>query len=289
MLQKRLVACLTIKNGIVVQSIGFKKYLPVGRLDIAVEFLSRWGIDEIAIVDIDATGEKRGPNIELIQKSISKNFAPLGIGGGIRTIHDMRIVNYLGAEKAIINSIFFDDPQIVTQAAEIFGSQFVVVSLDVKKHPDGRYEIYSHGGEKAQGIDPVSAARKAQSLGAGEIFLTSIDHDGSKQGYDIELIRSVSSSISIPLIACGGVGCPEHFLKGFENGAQAAAAGNFFHFIEHSPIIAKRRLLTLGCEIRLDTYATYEGAAFDNHERLAKRTEEYLERMRFQYLPDEII
>lgn len=289
MLRKRIVGCLTIKNGIVVQSISFKKYLPVGQLDIAVEFLSRWGIDEIMILDIDASREKRGPDIDLIRYSIGRNFAPLGVGGGITAIEEMRALNHLGVEKVIINTAAVQNPEIVKKAAEVFGNQFVVVSIDVKKNSKGDYEIFTCGGTEATGLDPLEFARKAAGLGAGEILLTSIDRDGSKQGYDLELIRRIAGKIPVPLIACGGVGYPEHFYQGFEAGAQAAAAGNFFHFTEHSPITAKAYLKTRGLDIRIDTYATYAEAGFLENGRLTKRDERYLDKLRFQILPDEVI
>lgn len=289
MLHKRIVGVLTVKNNIVVQSIGFQKYLPVGRLDIAVEFLSSWGIDEISILDIDATRQKRGPNIDLIKNSLEKNFAPLSIGGGITSLDEMRELNHLGAEKVVINASAIENPQIINDAARIFGAQFIVASLDVKKNKKGEYEVFTHGGEKATGLDPLEFSKKCANLGAGEILLTSIDRDGFQKGYDIDLITSVASSIPIPLIACGGVGHPEHFLQGFDAGAFACAAGNFFHFTEHSPIIAKSYLKARGLDVRLDTYANYERVAFMDNGRLDKRSDEYLDKLRFQYLPEEKI
>ena len=289
MLHKRLVAVLTVKNGIVVQSLGFQKYLPVGRLDIAVEFLSRWGIDEISILDIDATPERRQIDIGLIEKSIKKNFAPLAVGGGIHEIDDMRRLNHLGAEKVVINAIAVIEPEIIEQAAKIFGSQFVVVSIDVKLNNEGSYTVHTHSGQIDTGKDPISWAKEASELGAGEILITSIDRDGTQTGYDLELIKKVVAAVSVPVIACGGVGHPRHFLEGFEAGAFACAAGNFFHFNEHSPIIAKRYLQDRGLDIRIDTYATYAGATLLDSGRLAKQSDQYLENLRFEILPDEKI
>ncbi|PIT92572.1 MAG: imidazole glycerol phosphate synthase subunit HisF [Candidatus Harrisonbacteria bacterium CG10_big_fil_rev_8_21_14_0_10_42_17] len=289
MLHKRLIGCLTIKNNIVVQSIGFHKYLPVGRLDIAVEFLNRWGIDEIMILDIDATQENCKPNIPLLYSSTQKNFTPLGVGGGITSIEDMRKLNYLGVEKVVLNTMAIENPNIIKQATEIFGNQFVVVSLDVKKNKSNRYEIFTHGGTKATGLDPVKIAKQVADLGAGEILLTSIDRDGSQKGYDIELIESVASRIPIPLIACGGVGHPIHLHEGFQAGASACAAGNFFHFTEHSPVIVKAYLRERGVAVRIDTTISYDEAGFLENGRLAKRDQDYLEELRFQIVIEESI
>ena len=239
MLKKRIVGCITLQNNLVVQSIGFKRYLPVGSLAVAVEFLSQWGIDEIAIIDIAATATGRGPNFTLIARAAAKCFTPLAVGGGIRNIADMRKLNQLGAEKIIINKLALREPDIITEAVEIFGSQFVVVSIDVKKR-EQKYEVFSDQGKKPTGLDPVAWARKVEQLGAGEIYLNSIDRDGSKRGFDLDLINQVASAVRIPVIACGGAGQARDFYEAIKKTKAAAlAAGNFFHFTEHSPIVLK--------------------------------------------------
>ena len=289
MLKKRIVACITVKNNVVVQSIGFQKYLPVGSVPIAVEFLNQWGIDEIAILDISATARGRRPNFKLLAQAARKCFTPLAIGGGVVSISDMHRLNQLGAEKVIINSLALRKPGMITAAAEIFGSQFVVVSIDVKKVGKG-YEVYSDNGKKPTSHDAVSYAQLVENLGAGEIFLNSIDRDGSKKGFDVDLIRRVASAVKIPVIACGGAGTAHHFYEVAEKTkASAVAAGNFFHFTEHSPIVLKAFLKSMRVPVRLETYARYDGATFSADGRLAKRSESYLDKLRFTHLPEETI
>ncbi len=232
MLKKRIVASLVIKNEIVVQSIGFKKYLPVGKPIISVEFLNLWGIDEIVILDIDATAGRRKTNFNMITQISKKNFVPLTVGGGIQSLDDMRMLIHCGADKISINSIALANSVILKEAAEVFGNQCIVVSMDVKINRDGQYEVFSNSGQIPTGLKPAEWARQIENLGAGEILLNSIDRDGSKQGYDLDLVRMVSDAVSIPVIACGGVGHPQHCLDvGVRGNAAALAAGSVFHFV----------------------------------------------------------
>lgn len=289
MLKKRIIACITVKDNVVVQSIGFQKYLPVGSLPVAVEFLNQWGIDEIAAIDISATTEGRKPNFKLIKQAAAKCFTPLAIGGGVTSITDMRRLNQLGAEKVVINRLALKKPRVISEAAEIFGSQFVVVSIDAKK-VGNTYEVFSDGGKNPTGLEVASFAQSVEGLGAGEIFLNSIDRDGSKSGFDLNLINRVAQSVRIPVIAIGGAGTAGHFYEALtKTKASAVAAGNFFHFTEHSPIVLKSFLRGRGAPIRLETYANYTDATFDKLGRLAKRAEKYLDNLRFTYLPPEII
>lgn len=290
MLKKRIIASLIVKDGRVVQSIGFKRYLPVGDVGVAVEFLNNWGIDEIVLLDIDATKQKRGPDFKMVMKVSKKSFAPLTVGGGIRNIEDIRKLIRYGADKISINKMSLLDPLIIKKSAETFGSQCVVISVDIKKI-DGRYEVFSDNGKVPTGFDVVEWAKKVEELGAGEIFLNSIDRDGLKSGYDLKAIKKVADSVSIPVIACGGVGHPEHFLEAFTKaGTSATAAGNFFHFTEHSPIIVKSFLLQNKIDVRMDSYADYGGIDFiKENGRIAKRSDNYLDKLRFEYLPEEII
>lgn len=290
MLKKRLVACLILKNGIVVQSIGFKKYLPVGSLDVSVEFLNMWGIDEIVVLDIDATSRGSGPDFDTLKKCSGKGFVPLSFGGGVRDIEDMKKLVHFGADKVVINKAVLEDPDLIARAAEVLGNQCIVVSMDVKKGTNTGYEVYSDSGKTPTGMDPVVWAQKIEFLGGGEIFLNSIDRDGTKKGYDLELIKNVSEEVAIPVIACGGVGHPEHFLEGLVRGkATAVAAGNYFHFTEHSPITSKEYLRGKGINVRLDTYADYADVGFDTLGRISKRNEGQLEKLRFEHIPEEII
>jgi len=288
-LKKRIVAILIVKDGIVVQSIGFNKYLPVGSVAVCVEFLNKWGTDEIILLDIDKTKQGKGPDFKLITEVSKKSFVPLTVGGGIRNLNDMRKLVHYGADKISINKLALINPKIIKEASSIFGNQCIVVSMDVKSN-NGRHEIYSDNGKNPTGLDPVKQAEVFESLGAGEILLNSIDGDGSRQGYDLQIIKKVSKAVSIPVIACGGAGQPKHFLEVFiKTRVLAAAAGNFFHFTEHSPIILKSFLIKKGIDVRLDTDADYKSVNFMGDGRIIKRPEDYLDKLRFEYISEEII
>jgi cyclase len=286
MLKKRIVACVVVKDGIVIQSIGFKRYLPVGDLGITLKFLDKWGIDEIIILDIDA----QRPDFEHVKEVSNQCCVPLSVGGGIRSVEDMVKLISLGADKIVINTLALSTPQNITQGADVLGKQCIVVSMDVKKVNHEIYEVFGNHGRTPTGKDPVAWAREVEDLGAGEIFLTSIDQDGSKQGFDLDLISKVSDSVSIPVIACGGAGLPTHFLDLLKNTRVAAvAAANFFHFTEHSVTTLKAFLLQSGQDVRLDSYANYADAFFGIDGRVAKKDDVDLERMRYVYQPREII
>lgn len=291
MFKKRLTACVVVKDGWVVQSVGFKRYLPVGTLDVTVEFLNKWGIDEIVILDIDATAQGRRPNYELIERISKKNFAPLAVGGGIRDVEDMRRLVHSGADKIVINTIALERPQIITEAADVFGTQCIVVSIDARKDQNGIYEVYRDSARKPTGRDPVRWAREAESLGAGEIFLNAVDRDGMKNGYDLELIQSAASAVHIPVIACGGVGSARHVLEGaVKTAASALAVGNFLNFTEQSPTLIKAYLAQHGVDVRTDTYANFNGHALDEEfGRLTKKSDDVLDKLRFVYHPEEVI
>ena len=170
MLKKRIVASLTVKNGMVVQSIGFNKYLPIGRVDISVEFLNKWGIDEIVLLDIDATNQNRNPNFNMVTEASKKSFVPLTVGGGIKNLEDIRRLIHFGADKISINKVALTSPKIIKEASEVFGNQCIVVSIDVRKNKN-RYEVYSDNGKNPTGLNPVKWAKEAEKLGAGEILL----------------------------------------------------------------------------------------------------------------------
>ena len=269
MLKKRLVACLLIRNGLIVQSIGFKRYLPIGRPQFPIEFVVKWDVDEIVLLDISATSERRAPNTQVLELLSRSCFVPLTVGGGIRSVDDVRGIIRAGADKVAVNAHAVARPQLVSEIADIFGSQCVVVSIDCRRESDGSYQVYTHSGSRATGLAPETWAKQVEMLGAGEIFLNSIDRDGAKTGYDVELIRRVGDSVSIPVVACGGVGSYAHFSAGIlDGGASAVAAANIFHYIEHSTIVAKAHLLRAGIDIRLDSDAKYEGREFDETGRL---------------------
>ncbi len=291
MLKKRLTACVIVKDRRVVQSIGFNRFLPVGSLDVTVEFLNQWGIDEIVILDMDATAQGRRPNYEQIKKISKRNFAPLAVGGGIRDVEDMRQLIHSGADKIVINTIAFERPQIITEAAAVLGTQCVVVSMDVRKKSDGTYEVFRDSAKNPTGKNPVQWALEVEALGAGEIFLNAVDRDGSKQGYDIQLIQNVAQALQIPVIACGGVGSAQHVLQGAaQTAASALAVGNFLNFTQQSPSVIKAYLSQHGIDVRMDTYADFKEHHFEEEfGRLTKKSDDVLDRLRFVYHPEEVI
>ncbi len=264
-----------MKDGIVVQSIGFSRYLPVGSPEVAVEFLNQWGVDEIVVLDIIAS-QKRQPNFELVERLAKKTRVPLAVGGGIHTIEDMRRLVAGGADKLIVNTLAKENPELVSKAAAIFGDQCIVVSIDV------------HEGE-AGVTEAVTRAIDAQMKGSGEILVRSIERDGSKQGFDPLLVGAVASAVRVPVIVAGGCGNATHVKEVFDQGAAAVAIGNLLHFTEHSVITIKQELKRAQVPVRLDTYATYDGFSFDSAGRVEKRDDVYLEKLRFEYHPKEII
>lgn len=269
MLKKRLIACLLIKDGLIVQSIGFKKYLPIGNPKYPLEFVVKWDVDEIVLLDMSASPEKRILDLKLLEVLSKSCFVPLTVGGGIRNVEDVRKLIRAGADKVSINSSAIDNPKLITEIADIFGSQCAVVSMDCKLDSDGTYRVYKNSGKEKTKLAAAQWAKEVESFGAGEIFLNSIDRDGSKTGYDVNLIKEITDAVSIPVIACGGVGDFSHFASGIkEGGASAVAAGNIFHYIEHSTIVAKMNLLQSDLDIRMDSEATYQGRKFDENGRL---------------------
>lgn len=291
MLKQRLVAFLPIRNGVVVQSIGYNRYLPVGKPRIAVEFLNQWGIDEIILVDIEATRLGRRVDVEMVRDVARYCFVPLTVGGGVRSVPDMRAIIQSGADKISINAGAFFAPELITQGAETFGSQCIIVSMDVRRNTSGAPEVFLNSGREATGVHPVDFAQKVERLGAGEILLNSIDRDGSKAGYDLDLAHEIARTVPIPIIICGGVGHPEHFAEGLRvPNVSAVAAGNFFHFSEHSATIAKAYLQSCrGQHLRMDTYADYREFAYDADGRLAKKDDEQLAGLFFEFHPKEVI
>lgn len=262
MLKKRLIPCLFLKNGLTVRSEGFEYHQYLGNPYNQVERYSSWSVDELIYIDIspdekpdlrrDDMKAKNIPTmLELITEISKKCFMPLTFGGRIRTIDDISERVKRGADKVTINTKAIEEPSFITKSSDIFGSQCIIVSIDVRKKEDGSYEVYSHRGTKPTGKNPAEWAAKAEELGAGEIFLNSIDRDGTGKGYDLELVRNVAESISIPLIACGGAGDYDDFVKVITEGkADAAAAGNIFNFKEHSTILAKERMYEKGLPVR---------------------------------------
>ncbi len=217
------------KNGLV-KSVKFRNYTYVGDPINAVKIFNEKEIDEIIILDIDAAAADAGPDFQKVQEIAGEAFIPLAYGGGITTIEQVKKLFYLGVEKIIVNNTAVHNPSLITEAASLVGSQSVVVSIDVKKNFLGKYRVYTRNGQESTGLDPVAFARKMQEAGAGEIFLNSIDRDGTYAGYDLELIKNVSNALTIPLVACGGAAQTEDFSKAVAHGASAVAAGSMFVF-----------------------------------------------------------
>jgi len=226
----RVIPVLLLRNGGLVKSVKFKNHVYVGDPINAVKIFNEKEIDEIIILDIDATRQKSALNMSKIREIAGEAFIPLAYGGGISSIEQVKELFYIGVEKVIMNSSAVNKPQLITETAKMVGSQSVVVSIDVKKGLLGGYKVYTSNGTINTGYDPVEFAKKMQDAGAGEIFLNSIDKDGTFNGYDLELIRKVSAELSIPVIASGGAGEVEDFDKAIKSGASAVAAGSMFVF-----------------------------------------------------------
>jgi cyclase len=230
MIRVRVIPVLLISKGGLVKSIRFKKYQYVGDPINAVKIFNEKEIDEIVILDIDATREGRGPNMQQVKEIAGEAFIPLAYGGGISKIDEIKEMFYLGVEKVILNSQAVKNPSLINNAARLVGSQSVVVSIDVKKNFFGKYRVNTRNGTENTGMDPVEFAGKMQEEGAGEIFMNSIDKDGMYSGYDLELVKKVTDSLTIPLIICGGASSVDDFRPAIQHGASAVAAGSLFVF-----------------------------------------------------------
>lgn len=280
MLKKRLIGCLIVRDGIVVQSVNFRSYLPVGKPKIAVEYLNRWSIDEIVVLDITAGRNGAGPNVKLVDEVSNRCFVPLTVGGGIRGLRHVEMLIQGGADKISMNTAALQTPGLIAEVANAFGSQSVIVSIDAVANGAGKHRVWSFREGRALDASPAEHARRAESFGAGEILLNSVDRDGSKAGYDIGLVEEVASSVRVPVIAVGGAGHPRHFAEVFQKSA-AAAAGNYFHFTEHSVITTKAFLEREGVVVRLDGAVNYQSSEFAGSGRIQKKDDLVLDELRF--------
>jgi cyclase len=251
-LAKRIIPCLDVTAGRVVKGVNFLELRDAGD---PVEIAKRYddqGADELTFLDITATSDGRDLILDIIEAVASQVFIPLTVGGGVRAVDDVRRLLNAGADKVGINSSAISNPQLVFDAAQKYGSQCIVVAIDAKKASDGRWEVFTHGGRKATGLDAIEWAKKMESLGAGEILLTSMDRDGTKVGFDLDLTRSVSDAISIPVIASGGVGGLQDLADGVKIGrADAVLAASIFHYGQHTVQEAKRFMADQGIAMRL--------------------------------------
>jgi cyclase len=251
-LAKRIIPCLDVTNGRVVKGVNFVELRDAGD---PVEIARRYdeqGADELTFLDITATSDGRDLMLHIIEAVASQVFIPLTVGGGVRTVDDVRRLLNAGADKISINSTAVSNPQMVSDAAQKYGSQCIVVAIDAKRSGDGKWEVFTHGGRKPTGLDVVEWAKKMEGLGVGEILLTSMDRDGTKSGFDLELTRAVSDAISIPVIASGGVGGLQDLADGIKLGkADAVLAASIFHYGEYTVQEAKRFMAGQGIPMRL--------------------------------------
>jgi imidazoleglycerol phosphate synthase, cyclase subunit len=253
-LAKRIIPCLDVDKGRVVKGVQFLDIRDAGDPVEVAKRYDREGADEITFLDITASHEERDTMIHTVERMASEVFIPLTVGGGVRTLEDIRALLNAGADKVSINSTAVKNPDFVRQAAERFGSQCIVVAIDAKQVSDNppAWEIFTHGGRNRTGIDAVAWAEKMESLGAGEILLTSMDRDGTKNGFNLPLTRAISDAVAIPVIASGGVGNLQHLADGvIEGGADAVLAASIFHFGEYSISEAKEFMAAQGIEMRI--------------------------------------
>ena len=252
MLAKRIIPCLDVRDGKVVKGVNFVGIREVGDpVECAIEY-DRQGADEICFLDITATHEGRRTMVDVVRKTAEHVFVPLTVGGGIGSVEDFREILRAGADKVSVNSAAVKNPELISQAAEIFGSQCVVAAIDAKRDEKGSFKVVVHGGRKDTGLDAVEWAKKCQELGAGEILLTSMDTDGCREGFDLELLRAVCSVVSIPVIASGGAGQLSHFYDALTEGkAEAVLAASLFHYKELEIRQVKEYLRERGISVRL--------------------------------------
>ncbi len=253
MLTKRIIPCLDVKGGRVVKGVSFVDLIDAGDPVEAARAYEEQGADELVFLDITASHEGRKTIIDVVERTAAEVFMPLTVGGGISTLDDIRDLLHAGTDKVSINTSAVENPELVKEAAERFGSQCIVVAIDAKHCTDGTpgWEVYTHGGRKPRGLDAVQWAVEAARLGAGEILLTSMDRDGTKDGYDIALTSAVASAVTIPVIASGGAGTLEHIFEALDRGgADAALAASIFHFGVYTIAETKKYLEKRGLAVR---------------------------------------
>ncbi|NDB90522.1 MAG: glycosyl amidation-associated protein WbuZ [Thaumarchaeota archaeon] len=255
MLKHRLIPNIILNNGNVVQSVQFKHTNVIGNAVTAVDFFNSWAVDEIIVLDVSRTKDQR-QNFHKIISGLSKRcFVPLTVGGWISTVDEINQFLKEGADKVAINTQAVANPNFIKEASNVFGSQCIVVSIDVKKNNSKKYKVFVNRGTEETQLDPVDWAKQAEKLGAGEILLTSIDYEGMRNGYDLELIKNVTQNVSIPVIAFGGVGNWQHFVDAINIGkADAVSAANIFHYTEHSTYNAKEFLSNAGINVRMPVF-----------------------------------
>lgn len=262
MLKRRLIPKLQMKASsvggrsrmVLVTTLRFDQVFPIGDPVSQAKIYQAQAADELIFLDLDASGEQRDTIIEVVERAAEQIFMPFAVGGGVRSLADFsRLLNH-GADKVTVNTAAVARPELIREAADAYGAQCVVLSIDYRKRSGGGYEVFTAGGRLATGLDPLDWARRGEELGAGEILLTSIDRDGTRSGLDLELTRRVSRAVSIPVISSGGCGLAEHFVAGFLEGeADAISAGTYFCFKDENPMQTRARIKNAGIPIRLHT------------------------------------
>lgn len=253
MLKTRIIPTLLWKNYGLVKGVSFDSWRRVGPIMPAVKVYNLRHVDELIVLDITATEEKGIPDYGTIEEFSKECFMPLTVGGGVSNIEHIKNLLRAGADKICINSALYENPDLIKEGVKLFGSQCIVVSIDAKRIDGNIYECYSHNGKKPTGKEVVELAKEVEKLGTGEILITSIEKDGSMEGYDVELIKTVTSNVSIPVIASGGAGNYEDMYKAIiEGNASAVAAASIFHFTQQTPVEAKRYLASKGIPVRLN-------------------------------------
>jgi imidazole glycerol-phosphate synthase subunit HisF len=248
---KRIIPCLDVDAGRVVKGVRFVELRDAGDPAELAAAYDRAGADEIVFLDITASHQERRTLIDAVARTADEVFIPLTVGGGVRTVEDMQELLSHGADKVSVNSAALADPELLTRGAEIFGSQCIVLAIDARRREGGGWEVWSHGGRRPTGRDAVAWAQEGERRGAGEILLTSMDRDGTRDGYDLELTRAISDAVRLPVIASGGAGTAEHLRQAVsEGGAEAALAASIFHFGELSIADVKEHLAAAGIEVR---------------------------------------
>ena len=252
MLKKRIIPCLDIKNGRVVKGINFIELKDAGDPVEQAKIYSDNGADEICFLDITASNENRSTTYDMVKKTSEKCFVPLTVGGGVRTIEDINKLLSVGADKVSINTAAVLNKEFVKESSKKFGSQCIVVAIDAKKIKENKWEVFTHGGRKNTGIDAVIFAKEMALMGAGELLITSMDRDGTQEGYDINLTNQISNSVNIPVIASGGVGNLDHLYDGINKGnASAVLAASIFHYGKYSILEVKQYLESKGIPVRI--------------------------------------
>jgi cyclase len=250
MLALRVIPCLDVKDGRVVKGVNFVALRDAGDPVEQARTYDAEGADEITFLDIAASAENRETMLDVVARTAAEVFIPLTVGGGVRSIEDVRRLLLAGADKVSINSAAVAEPDLIRRAAEAFGSQAIVVAIDARQAAPGRWEVFTHGGRRPTGLDAVAWARRMAEAGAGELLVTSMDRDGTKLGFDLDLLRAVRAAVRVPIVASGGVGTAEHFVEGARAGATGLLAASVFHYGEMRIADAKAALAAAGLPVR---------------------------------------